>query len=309
MTQGIRIKFGDYKQLPITRDGLDFLFHFITVDSRYVGAPEEFGKMEPYHLVVCISGTLRVMWGLQGLPLVKTLFELGKCHLIEKVKDGTLTSKVELQLATSNAPNEAPFDTSRIPDPQGFEVFVPMEKPNLSENREGLQLGGDIVDMLDNINAVFHDSFGDSLFVPQEFRATLELVRPANTKEEYIVRVISLAQLIGQLNLSALRKLTKEPGTQLKSISLLEKFIVSLGGKPELSVPILRALVRLRQGYPVHTDTADEVQEAHKFLGIGYPVTEYRTAWLTLLNHFHKALQHIKEVVEGYRQTLDTSGA
>ena len=309
MTQGIRIKFGDYKQLPITSDRLDFLFHFTTVDSRYVGSPEEFRKTEPYHLVVGISGTLRAMWGLQGLLLVKTLFELGKRHLIEKVKDGTLTSKVELQLATSNTPNKAPFDTGRIPDPQGFEVFVPMEKPNLSENREGLQLGGDIVDMLDNINAVFHDHFGDLLFVPKEFRATLELVRPANTKEEYIFRVISLAQLIGRLNLPALRKLTKESDTQVKSISLLEKFIVSLGYKPELSVPILRALVLLRQGYPVHTDTADGILAAHKFLGIGYPVTEYRTAWLTLLNHFHKALQHIKEVVEGNRQTLDTSGA
>jgi len=176
--------------------------------------------MESYRLVVGISSTLRVMWGLQGLPLVKTLFELGKRHLIEKVKDGTLTSKVELQLATSNAPNEAPFDTSRIPGPQDFEVFVPMEKPNLSENREGLQLGGDIVDMLDNSNAVFYDDFDYLLFVPQEFRATLELVRSANTKEEYIFRVISLAQHIDRLNLSALRKLTKEPDTQLKSISL-----------------------------------------------------------------------------------------
>ncbi len=298
MEQGIKIKFGQYKQLPVTRDGFDFLFHFNTVDLKYVGAPEEFRMVDAHHLVVGISGTLLAMWGLEGTPLVKTLFELGKRHLVEKVKDGTLTSKVELQLASSNAPDRAPFDISRIPDPNGTEVIVHVEKPNLSDNREGLQLGGDIVDTLDNINAIFNDRFGYALFVAQEFRATLELVRPANSKEEYIVRVISLAQLIDRLNLSALRKLTDENNTQVKSIALLERFIGSLGEKSEPAIQILRSLVRLRQGYPMHTDTADGLREAHKFLGIGYPVTEYRNAWLALLNHFLKALQHIRMVVE-----------
>jgi hypothetical protein len=88
--------------------------------------------VESHLLVVGISPTLKDMWALQGLPLVKTLFELGKRHLVEKVKDGTLTSKIELQLATSNSSNQAPFDTNRIPDPKGVEVVVPMEQPNLS---------------------------------------------------------------------------------------------------------------------------------------------------------------------------------
>ncbi len=308
MPQEIKIRFGTYKQLPVTRAGLDFLFDFTAVDSKYLGAPEEFRMVEPYHLVVGISYTLQSMWGLQGLPLVKTLFELGRRHLVEKVKDGTLTSMVELQLATSNATNQAPFDTSRIPNPEGVEVTVPIEEPNLSDNREGLQVGGRIVDTLDNINAVFHDRFGHLLFVPQEFRATLELVRPANNKEEYIVRVISLAQLIDRLNQSELRKLTDENDCQVKSISLLEGFMKSLGGKPEPAIPILRSLVRLRVAYPVHTDTADGVREAHKFLGIGYPVSDFRAAWLTLLNQFLKALQQIKDAVENDKRQ-DASGA
>lgn len=296
--KGIKIKFGDYRQLPITRDGLDFLFSFTIVDSQYVGSPEEFRKVEHCHLLVGISGTLDTMWGLQGLPLVKTLFELGKRHLVEKVKDGTVSSRTELQLASSNAPKKAPFDTARIPDPKGVEVFVPMEKPRLSDNREGLQLGGEIVDILDNINAIVHDRFSNSLFVPREFRATLELVRPANSKEEYIVRVISMAQLIDGLNLASLRKLTNENNSKVKSITLLERLMTSLGGKSDPAIPILRALVRLRQGYPVHTDTADGVRKAHKFLDIGFPVTEFNEAWLKLRSHFLKALQHIKDVVE-----------
>jgi hypothetical protein len=308
MEKGIKIKFGQYKQLPVTRDGFDFLFHFTTVDLKYVGVPEEFRMIEAHHLVVGISDTLLAIWGLEGLPLVKTLFELGKRHLIEKVKDGTLTSKVELQLASSNAPNLAPFDINRIPNPNGVEVIVSMEKPNLSENQEGLHLGGEIVDVLDNINAIFHDHFGSMLFVPKEFRSTLELVRPANTREEYIVRVISLAQLIDRLNLSALRKLTNENDTQVKSIVLLERFIGLLNDKPEPAIQIFRSIVRLRQGYPVHTDTADGIREAHKLLGIGYPVTEYQIAWTTLLNHFLKALQHIKAIVDKQKKR-DTSGA
>jgi len=277
---------------------LDIRFNFTTVGSQYIGKPEEFSKTESHQLIVGITGTLHAMWDLQDPNLVKTLFEFGRRHLIEKIKEGTLSSKVELELGTLNAPHKAPFDTNRISDPQGYEEIVPMEKQNLSDHQDGLQLGGQIVDILDNINVIFLDRFGHLLFVPQEFRATLELVRSANTKEEYIVRVISLAQLIDRLNLSALRVLTKETDTQVKSISLLEKFIVSHGGNPEVSVPILRALVRLRQGYPVHSDTATGVREAHDFLGIECPVTEYRLAWINLLNHFLKALQHIKEVVE-----------
>jgi len=294
----MKIQFGPYKQLPTYRDGLDFVFHFTTVDSKYVGAPEEFRMTESHQLVVGISGTLEAMWGLQHSQLIKTLFELGKRHIIEKVKDGTLASKEELQLASSNAPKDPPFDTNRIPDPQGFEVIVPMEKPNLSDNQEGLQIGGQIVDALDNINAIFHDHHNDLLFVPLEFRATLEMVRPANTKEEYIVRVLSLAQLIDRLNLSSLRKITGETDTQVRSISLLEKYITSLGGSPDIVIKTLRSLVRLRQAYPVHTDTADGVREAHQFLGIGYPVTEFKTAWLNLLAHFLSALMEIKKVVE-----------
>jgi hypothetical protein len=307
MESSIKIKFGDYRQLPVVRDGLDFLFHFTTVDTKYIGAPEEFRLVEPHQLVVGISGTLQTMWGLQGMPLVKTLFELGKRHIIDKIKDGTLTSKTELQLATSNAPQQAPFDTNRIPDPKGVEVIVARNKPNLSDNQEGLRLGGDIVDILDNINAIFHDHFGHLLFVPQEFRATLELVRPANTKEEYIVRVISLAQLIDRLNLPALRKLTGENDSHVKSISLLEKFLISIGGMPEPAIQTLRSLVRLRQGYPVHTDTADGVREAHKFLGLGYPVTEFQQSWPILLNHFLQALQLIKKNIEQHSER-DTSG-
>lgn len=298
METGIKITFGDYRQLPSDRDGLDFLFHFTMVDTKYIDAPEEFRMVEPYNLVVGISGTLQAIWRLERNQLIKTLFEYGKRHIIEKVKDGTITSRVELQLATSNAPEMPPFDTNRIPEPKGFELIVKIDTPNLSDNRKGLKIGGDIVDILDNINAIFHDKFGYLLFVPREFRATLELVRPANTKEEYIVRVISLAQLINQLNISALRDLTKENDTQVKSIMLLERFLTLGGGKPERAVQIIRAIVRLRQGYPVHTDTADGVREAHQFLSIRYPVTDYEESWNILLNQFLEALKIIKDTVE-----------
>lgn len=294
----MKVKFGKYSQLATHRDGLDFLFHFTTVESKYVGLPEEFRMTEPHHLIVGLSGTLHAIWGLDHPQLVKTLFELGKRHLIEKIKDGTLAQKEELQLGTSNAPNEPPFDTTRIPEPQGFEVIVPMEKPNLSHNQEGLMLGGQIVDALDNINAIFHDHHNELLFVPLEFRATLEMVRPANTKEEYIVRVISLAQLIDRLNLSVLRTITHEADNQVRSIGLLDKYLRLLGYDSEPIVKTLRSIVRLRQGYPVHTDTATGVREAHTILEISYPVTDFKISWLKLLGQFLDALLEIKKAIE-----------
>jgi hypothetical protein len=294
----MKVTFGKYTQLAITRDGIDFLFNFVTIDDKYIGKPEEFRMAREHHIIVGISGTLATMWGLQQSELVKTLFEFGKRHIIEKIKDGTLTQKEELQLATSNAPNKSPFDTSRIPDPQGFEVVVPMEGHNLHDNTIGLQIGGQIVDMLDNINAIFHDHYNELLFVPLEFRATLEMVRPANSKEEYIVRVLSLSQLIDRLSVPALRRITRETDSQVRSISLLEQYLSSLESDPDKIVKTLRAIVRLRQGYPVHTDTADGVREAHKYLGINYPVTDFVQAWLILRGHFLNTLTEIRKSVE-----------
>ena len=306
MTQGVRLTFDRYEQLPTYRDGFDFLFRFRTVDTKYVGAPEEPKKTRHHKLIVGITGRVDGAWQLFNGELVKTLFELGKRHVISKIKDGTLGDKEELQLTSVNAPNEPPFDPKLIPEPNGDVTIIPTEKANLSDNPEMLHLGGEIVDALDNINTVFHYFRGAVLFVPRDFRATLELVRPANSKEEYIVRVSSLAQLVDQLNTTALREITGVTDSQVRSVSLLEKYLTSLGADPQSPVKTLRQLLRIRQGYPIHADTAEGVQEAYEYFGIDYPVTDFKDARIKLLRTFLKALLEILGVLK--KETKPSSG-
>ncbi|MGO9480188.1 MAG: hypothetical protein ACLP05_00210 [Candidatus Kryptoniota bacterium] len=298
MTQTIRVAFGIYEQLPTDSEGFDFVFHFTTVSVKYVGAPEE-SKMTRHHeVIVGVTGSLDGAWQLQHDQLVKTLFEFGRQHVLGKLKDGTLGEREELQLSSANTPPRPPFDTSRIPDPDGVEFIVRFEEDPLAGKLEMSQIGSEIVDALDNINTIFHGVHDDLLFVPREFRAALELVKPVNSKDEYIVRTISLAQLVDQLNSAVLRKIVGETDSHVRSISLLERYMISLGSNPELVVKTLENILRVRQGFPAHAETTDGVREAHQYFGIGYPVTDFKDARRNLLSAFLKALMEIEKVVQ-----------
>ena len=70
-------------------------------------------------MIVGISRTLATVWAHRGVEnegLVKTLFEIGKRHVIQKVKDGPLAELDEVQRSTANQSNDPPFDPSLIPD-------------------------------------------------------------------------------------------------------------------------------------------------------------------------------------------------
>ena len=288
------IRFGNYSFFPSDRDALEFLFPFSLVESSFVGQPEELSKTSQHRIKMGITGTLHSMWGLNEDSLVRVLFEHGKRHIAQKLKDGSLTAREELMLSTSNSPQRSPFDPKRIDSPNGTEVRVTLENTDLASNLTELQVGSLIVDALDNINGRFHDLYGEDLFVPTEFRATLDLIRPATSRDEFTVRIITLAHLIDKLNLKLLRKITNVTDSKMLSISLLENYLSSIRGDYSLVIKILRNLVSLRNGYPVHTDKDSRVIEAHDYFNIGYYPKDYRSSWLILLREFFKALDILK---------------
>jgi len=287
---------------------IEFVFPFSVVKLGYIGSPEEAAKTTQHRIKVGITGTLHACWGLNDEALVKVLYEHGKRHITQKLKDGSLTPREELMLATSNAPQRSPFDPGRITNPNGAEFRVTVENTELANNLTELQIGSVIVDALDNINARFHDLHGQDLFVPLEFRATLELIRPANSRDEFTVRVITIAHLIDRLNTALLRKITGITDSQILSISLLERYLVSLSGDYSLVIKVFRNLVYLRNGYPVHTDKDSRVIEAHNFFGIGYFPTDFRSAWITLLRQFLHALELLKSSFDQNKNTGTSGG-
>ncbi len=302
MKKSYKIKFGKvaiYEQFD--RDALQAGFTYSLLDMKYHGLPEEEKKKVNYRLLMGISGTLQAVWAyrhVEGVGLIKTLFELGKRHIIQKLKDGTLAEFEEEFLTSATMPNDPPFDVDKIPNPDGYEETIEMEDATILENSEQLIVGAQVVDTLDNINAQFYDRHNELLFLPREFRSSIEFIRPANTKEEFTYRVASLGQLVNQLNLRKLKELNSNQEAESGSIIQLGIYFKSKNRDVEIAIKIFRELLKVRKAYPVHSDAIEGVLEAHTTLGIEYPVTDFRSSWLKLLQKFLIALQDIQKALK-----------
>lgn len=297
--KGKRLKVARMYSLPTQRDAYEYLIEFQTIDLEFVGKPEGPKRIKNHTFLVGISGTLAAMWSHRNLDKVgleKTLFELARRQIVQKIKDGTLTDREELQLGTSNAPTDPPFEPKLIPAPGGYQEDIKMEgdRPTL------LSIGAQVADALDNINALFYERNKGLLFNPREFRASLEFIRPAETKEDFSYRVASLSAVINGLNASKLRELTEESNPNIASIGLLEKLLNSMGVDGRQTGKPLRDILTIRKAYPIHSDSIEGVVEAHGALEIEYPVTDFAQSWEKILQTF---LRTLKVILKAYKKS------
>jgi hypothetical protein len=292
--------------LESTRDGVDIVFPFTLIDKEYIGTPEEENKYSKQHIKVGISGTLIACWGLDRYSdedfasLVKLLFEFGKRHIMEKIQDSTLSEKEEIDLTTANAPVERPFNPKKTHNPEGAYYDIEMPDKNITQAIHESQFAAAIIDARDNINAIFKDRHKERLLLLTEERCLLELFRPASSQEEFSYRLASLAGLATNINISLLRQITGITDEYSKSLSLLEEFLRSIknNGDVDSCIEILRKINRIRQSYPVHTDQANGVLDAHRFFDLSYPVKDFEDAWIKVQEKYKKALEIILEIVK-----------
>ncbi|HZK70555.1 MAG TPA: hypothetical protein VFD03_03415 [Clostridia bacterium] len=296
---GKYVKFIDVRKQPTTRDGIDYDFTFSIVDYDIIGKPEEKNKTISHIIRVGISGTLNACWGLSEDNLIKVLFEFAKRNLQNKLKEGTLGEHEELVFTTANIDSsKPPFDPDRIDYP-GKGIHVIMPAIQIEKNLPQLELASRIIDLRDNINAIFKERHKKSLLILPQERGLVELMKNADSQEEFMYRLSALATLSSSLNLEALRNITGINDKTQKSIALLEAYLSKQNGDCSDITNILKNINRLRQGYPTHGDQVDGVIKSFKFFNIEYPISDYDFAWKTLvLNYLHVLellLEHIKQ--------------
>lgn len=301
-----RITFSRPRMLPITRDGVDIVFPFTLIDKEFIGTPEEENKYSERYIKVGISGTLIACWGLGRNSnediesLAKLLFEYGKRHIIQKIKDSTLSEKEEIDLTTANAPERCPFNPKKTHNPEGAYYDIEMPDRTISQAIDESQFAAAIIDARDNINAIFKDRHKERLLLLTEERCLLEFFRPASSSEEFSYRLASLAGLATNINISLLRQITGITDKNTKSLSLLEAFLQSRknNGDVDLCIKILRNINRIRQSYPVHSDQVNGVLDAHRFFDLSYPVKDFKDAWIKVQGKYKKALEIILEILK-----------
>jgi hypothetical protein len=283
-----------YKEyLPITKDALDVNFHFNVIDSSLVGAPEE-KSVQTHHVVkVTITRTLAACWGLEPEDRDKVMFEYGKRHVIEKIKDGNLGAEEELWLSSYKVPSQCPFDPARIENPEGAIVTVRTHETPIMQDAGQVTLAGQIIDARDNINALFFQKYKEKLIVLVEERDLLQFFREATTHEEFVYRITALKNAACNLNKKALTSITSSSDPKLGTIALLEKLLSSCPSPDAKVITTLRHLNRIRQCYPVHGDRVDGVIEAHEYFKLPYPVVDYQAAWRSLLVIYLDSLKRL----------------
>jgi hypothetical protein len=168
------------------------------------------------------------------------------------------------------------------------------------QNQDEIKLASSIIDARDNINAIFKQKYKENLLLLDQERNLLEFFRPANSKEEFSYRLAALGNIVGNLNIEIMRKVTDVNDSSVKSVSLLDALLKSLTRKEEDLIKVFRNLNRIRQGYPVHGNYVEGVLEAHSFFKLKYPVESFNEVWETLLMNYLSALQDLLVILGSY---------
>ncbi|MGD8780779.1 MAG: hypothetical protein PVH88_17675 [Ignavibacteria bacterium] len=298
------IVLSDIKGLETERDATEFRFSFNILDKKYFNKPEHKTKTKSVRVKVGISRTLETMWIRKGeasynnVNIPKVLYEYAFRHLTQKLEEGTLLEKEEVWLTTTTAPREYPFDSSLIHMDLNSHQEIEIGDKIFMQNQEILKTATKIIELRDTINNIFKERHTGKLFIINNERDLLNLFLDAQSIEDFVYRISALQNSITNLNITLLRTETNISDTQIKSIQLLESYLSQYPNYDDVPIKVFKHINRLRQSYPIHSDTASGVKEAHQYFNLEYPITEYSKSWNVVLLFYSDALNRIYETIK-----------
>lgn len=287
------------------RHVVEYEFPFHVIDKEFIDTTLERNKTSFNSIVIDASQTLCACWDLAEDDLVKVLYEYGKQHIIQKLKDGTLSNKEELSLHTGNTEIPCIFEPDKIDKPENSKFEIEMPNEHIMSNDTLLQRASKIIDTRDNINTVFRDIYKEKLLTINEERDILQFFRNANSHEEFVYRLCSLSNTVKSMNLKLLKRLTQENSD--KTISLLEKFLLSEKIHDDSLIQIFRNINRMRQHFPIHGDKTKGVLDSYRYFGIDYPLKDYKNAWIILMDNYLNALMILFKKIKDLRNNIIAS--
>lgn len=293
------LKYLDSRIVMLGRDATEYIFYFTLIDTELIGSPEEQSSIQRLSIKSSISGTLESMWDFQDadINIEKVLFEYGRRHLIDKIKENSVIDKEELWLTTTTAPPKCPFDSSRIVY-QTNELYNIEVGPNeLMSDQNLIKIATAIIETRDYINAIIKEKYDKKLFIVRHERDLLQLFINANTTEEFTYRLNGLQNIVVNMREELLREITGIKDSGVRSIGLFNEYLKTFKTSNDNIIEVFKNINRLRQAYPTHGDNEKGVQEAHQFFNIPYPITNYNEAWVTLLTSYFESLKQCLEII------------
>lgn len=253
-----------------------------------------------YQMVIGIGDYLLITWdvkiwenNLKVNDIIKLAFPFAIQRIKEKLEDNTLFEYEEYYLTTDNT-HEYPFDTKKIKKIKDYSFeFHEVEMKKRSQP-EINKIADYIITTRDNINTLSNSRFKKRMHQLNQERFILDLFRSVDIEEEFTHRLSSLANLIGDLNIEFLRNETNQISSDKGSIDLLEIFFklhkCDLQKISEL-ISIYRNIRKIRQAYPIHTDTVKGLVKSFKYFKIDYPIQDFNNAWINLIKAYKIAVE------------------
>lgn len=244
-----------------------------------------------------------VQWGVfKDIPaekLIKLSFPFAVEWISERVQDKTLKDFEEKIISTEDNINPYPFDIDKIDKIEGYEIVFANNNIDIGTRIITNKIADNIVELRDNINALIYGKHRANLLNLVQERNILNLFRMIDNREQLSYAISTLGNLVTDLNTKLLKNLTQNSDEELKSLGLLELFLITIDKEPNQIIDILKTINRIRQGFPVHSDKTGIIENLKKF-EISYPILDYNKTWQILLEKYNLSLSELLEKIKKY---------
>jgi hypothetical protein len=72
-----------------------------------------------------------------------------------------------------------------------------------------------------------------------------------------------------------------------------------LGIRDYRLIDVFRNIIRIRQGFPIHSDKAGIISSL-KYFELKYPIEDFSSAWKIILFNYRDALKELREITAKY---------
>jgi len=256
-----------------------------------------------YWIKITLTYFVLMGWGynknLDIKNLIKITFPFAVKFISERVKDGTLKEFEEIIISREDNFFPYPFDIQKVDKIEGYEIQFLGEKVDIGKRIQTNLIADTIIELRDNINALIYSKENDILLKLGQERNILHLFRAIDNQEQFSYAISTLGNLVNDLNVSLLRKMTANNEKNKKSFALLEQFLNTIDNTPNESLEIFKTINRIRQGFPIHTDKAEIIKNLKKF-NIEYPIDNYHYVWQVLIEKYKFGLRDLLKKIKKY---------
>jgi hypothetical protein len=155
-------------------------------------------------------------------------------------------------------------------------------------------------DEIDYLELVYRDRYGPKVWTIPQARSISELFGDCDSAEDFSRRLAALADLLGKLD--PYGELTEEQrntddGKRVGPLVALRRVMERDYPEAVSAVERLRRIPDARNQFPAHT-RSEKLLVAFRELGVDFPASDWKLAWLQVLTAFWSSLRTIRSAIQ-----------